>query len=252
MCSLSLSIPAGAAPLAARLQLPTPCRGLVVFVHGSGSDHRSPRNRAVAARLEQASLATLLFDWLTADEQRHGVTCSSEIALASDRLLACLAWLDSRIELQPLLPLGLFGASTGAAAALHVAAARPERIAALVCRGGRLDLAADALPRVSAPTLLVVGSRDPAVLALNRQAAEQLHCRHRLAVVPGAGHLFAEPGCLEALGVLARDWFLHHLPATASPGEDQAGRGEDAGDSGERSRRTDQRPAPSPLPGRGS
>lgn len=237
MPSVPVSIPAGAAPLAARLHLPAPCRGLVVFVHGSGSDHRSPRNQAVAARLVQASLATLLFDWLSAREQRQGIASGSEIAVASDRLLTCLAWLESRMELQPLLPLGLFGASSGAAAALRVAAARPEGIAAVVCRGGRLDLAAAALPRVSAPTLLVVGSRDPAVLALNRQAAEQLCCRHRLAVVPGAGHLFEEPGSLETLGVLTRDWFLEHLVGSQAP------RAEASGERGERANGLHQSPA---------
>lgn len=223
MTGTALTIPAGPVQLEALLALPPGCRALVVFVHGSGSSRLSPRNRRVASLLQQAGLATLLFDLLTPEEERSGMVSSVSpqvIERCSERLLASLGWLTSQVELAPLFPVGLFGASSGAAVALQVAAARPAWIAAVVSRGGRPDLAPTALAQVSAPTLLIVGGRDQAVLSLNQQAASQLRGPHQLVVVPGASHLFEEPGCLAQVAELASDWFRRYLvsPATLRPG----------------------------------
>jgi putative phosphoribosyl transferase len=197
------------ATLAGDLTLPATVRGLVIFAHGSGSSRLSPRNRAVAATLNDAGLATLLFDLLTGREgQRRELVF--DIPLLARRLERVTIWaLDDLATHQ--LPIGYFGASTGAAAALRAAAAVGEVVRAVVSRGGRPDLAADRLPYVTAPTLLLVGSRDTEVLALNRRAAEMLRCRHRLTVVDGAGHLFEEPGTLETVARLAAEWFDTHL-----------------------------------------
>ena len=205
---------AGRVTLPALLSLPSAPRGLVVFVHGSGSSRFSPRNQAVAARLQRAGLATLLFDLLTpaeAERDRIDASLRFRIDLFRDRLLDSLSWLAAQPALAPLLPVGLFGASSGAAAALQAAAERPEAVAAVVSRGGRPDLAGEALAGVLAPTLLIVGGEDEVVLRLNREAAAGLHCSHRLEVVPGASHLFEEPGALELVARLACDWFLRHL-----------------------------------------
>jgi pimeloyl-ACP methyl ester carboxylesterase len=184
--------------------------GTVVFAHGSGSSRRSPRNQAVAGVLHEYRLSTLLFDLLTdaeALERRHVF----DIDLLGRRLGEALAWLRQQ-EPAPRR-LGLFGASTGAAAALHAAAAHPGWVGAVVSRGGRPDLAMGELGKVLAPTLLVVGGRDIEVLHLNRMALRELHCKARLEVVPGATHLFEEPGALESVAHLAGEWFATHLHA---------------------------------------
>jgi dienelactone hydrolase len=191
------------------LTLPADTVGLVVFAHGSGSSRRSPRNMAVAGALNEAGIATLLFDLLTRAEEldRRNVF---DIDLLAGRLESATEWLVREPAAEGK-GIGYFGASTGAAAALRAAAALGTRIAAVVSRGGRPDLAGSALEEVRAPTLLIVGGADEAVLDLNREAATHLRCPHELAVVPGATHLFEEPGALERVAELARDWFLRHL-----------------------------------------
>ncbi|MFF3766517.1 phosphoribosyltransferase family protein [Streptomyces sp. NPDC001922] len=189
------------------LTVPEGARGLVAFAHGSGSSRRSPRNRSVAAALNDAGLGTLLFDLLTPEEELDRANVF-DIETLSRRLLGAVALLRRRYG---GVPVGCFGASTGAAAALRAAARRDCGIAAVVSRGGRPDLAGPGLADVTAPTLLVVGGRDTTVLDLNRQAGTRLTCEHRLAVVPRATHLFEEPGALDAVSDLARDWFLEHL-----------------------------------------
>lgn len=206
------------AELAGLLTLPDPAAGLVLFAHGSGSSRFSRRNRYVASVLVEAGLATLLFDLLTAAEERIDELDRSlrfDIPLLSRRLIGTIDWVGSQPELNGL-PIGLFGASTGAAAAIAAAAARPDPVGAVVSRGGRPDLAPEALPQVASPTLFMVGARDLEVLQLNRQAAAQLLAPHTLQLVPGASHLFEEPGTLEQAARLARDWFLQHL-AVAGP-----------------------------------
>jgi dienelactone hydrolase len=185
----------------------------VVFAHGSGSSRLSPRNNFVAAALGDAGLATLLFDLLTEEEaaDRRNVF---DIGLLADRLILAAEWVLRQQAIRGL-PLGYFGASTGAAAALVAAARKPDLCAAVVSRGGRPDLAGAALPRVWAPTLLIVGGDDPEVCELNREAARQLFCKQELAIVPGATHLFEEPGALEAVVELAHSWFSDHLAGSA-------------------------------------
>lgn len=240
MTATPLSLPAGEAMLPALLSLPPAARGLVVFVHGSGSSRFSPRNQAVAARLQRAGLATLLFDLLTpAEAERDQLDASwrCRLDLFRDRLLEILSWLAAQPRLADLCPVGLFGASSGAAVALQAAAVRPAAVGAVVSRGGRPDLAGEALAAVMAPTLLIVGGEDAVVLRLNREAAARLRCPNRLVLVPGASHLFEEPGALEAVEGLTCDWFLHHLPGTeptaaeanpspAPPAQGLAGAGE--------------------------
>ncbi len=191
------------------LALPERAGGLVLFVHGSGSSRHSPRNRSVAAALHGHGLATLLFDLLNDDEaaDRRKVF---DIPLLARRVHAAIAWVDGRGDIASL-PVGLFGASTGGAAALQAAADLPARIGAVVSRGGRPDLAAESLPLVRAPTLLIVGGLDLEVLALNRAALALMAGPKRLEVVPGATHLFEETGALEVVGQLAGDWFEHYL-----------------------------------------
>lgn len=202
------------------LALPPHARGVVVFAHGSGSGRFSPRNQAVARTLFDAGLGTLLMDLLTPEEEaRDRVTAHLrfDIGLLARRVIAAIDWLAADAVIGDLpeslrnLPVGCFGASTGAAAALVAAAERPDRVHAVVSRGGRPDLAGDALPRVRAPTLLIVGRRDTQVIELNRRAQAQLGGESRLEIVPGAGHLFEEPGALEQVAALSRDWFLRHL-----------------------------------------
>ncbi|MEX2631966.1 MAG: alpha/beta family hydrolase [Tistlia sp.] len=191
------------------LTRPAAASGLVVFAHGSGSGRFSPRNGYVAERLNRAGLATLLFDLLTEAEAADRARVF-DIALLGTRVSEAVEWLAGEPAVAGL-PVGVFGASTGAAAALVAASALPERIAAVVSRGGRPDLAGAALPRVRCPTLLIVGGADPAVLDLNRAAAERLVCETRLEIVPGATHLFEEPGTLDRVVALATDWFRRHL-----------------------------------------
>lgn len=200
---------AGQSPLHGHLIVPDRACGIVVFAHGSGSSRHSPRNRFVADVLNRAGLGTLLFDLLTpAEEADRGHVF--DIELLATRLVQVTGWLTSRAEAAGL-PVGYFGASTGAAAALWAAAAPSMDIAAVVSRGGRPDLAMPRLDCVRAPTLLIVGSRDPIVLEMNRAAQARLTCENRLHVVPGASHLFAEPGALEVVAGLARDWFSTHF-----------------------------------------
>ena len=195
------------------LAVPARARGLVLFAHGSGSSRLSERNRWVARALQRQGLATLLFDLLTpieALDRRHVF----DITLLGRRVQEATRWARQRVDTAGL-PVCLFGASTGAAAALVAAADRPQGIAAVVSRGGRPDLAPGHLHRVQAPTLLIVGGDDVDVLELNRWALGQLRCTKRLEVVPGATHLFEEPGALESVAALAAEWFLTHLPAQA-------------------------------------
>jgi putative phosphoribosyl transferase len=195
------------------LEIPRGATGLVMFAHGSGSSRLSPRNRQVAGALQEAGLATLLFDLLRPEESKDR-RLVFDIGLLANRLLSATDWLRTRKDCQALA-IGYFGASTGAAAAL-VAAAQPDStIAAVVSRGGRPDLAMAALPQVRAPTLLIVGEQDREVLALNWQALEALRCEKSLLTVPGATHLFEEPGALELVTEHAQRWFLDHLSRDA-------------------------------------
>jgi putative phosphoribosyl transferase len=202
------------------LRLPTDAAGLVVFAHGTGSSRHSPRNRTVATRLNEAGFGTLLIDLLTPEEESIDIQTGRlrfDIGLLADRLLAA----GDAVGAEPggNFPLGYFGASTGAAAALVAAAERPEPVRAIVSRGGRPDLAGDALPHVQAPTLLIVGNLDRAVIEMNREAARRMHCEHELSIVPGATHLFEEPGALDEVARRAIDWYTHHIPARDDPME---------------------------------
>ena len=208
-------VPSAGAQLPGLLAMPAHPSGLVVFAHGSGSSRHSPRNRAVAKHLVQGGLATLLFDLLTEDEDRANEQMRSkrfDIELLTARMIGAIDWLATQ---EPLahLPLGLFGASTGSAACLRAAAARPHHVRAIVSRGGRPDLAFDVLAAVRSPTLLIVGSHDVDVLELNAWAASHLQTSHAIKVVAGAGHLFEEPGCLAEAARLAREWFQTQLVA---------------------------------------
>ena len=213
--STTLRMEIGDVLLDADLAMAPDAAGLVIFAHGSGSGRASPRNRMVADVLHRAGFATLLFDLLTVAEQREDAVTGAlrfDIPLLGERLIGAIDWAGQQPQIGAL-PIGLFGASTGAAAALVAAAARPQVVFAVVSRGGRPDLAAESLPRVAAPTLLVVGGDDDQVIVLNRRAAAQLPAPHALEIVPGATHLFAEPGTLERVAELARDWFVAHCPA---------------------------------------
>lgn len=210
MASKEIAIAAGAATLPGTLVLPSEACGVVAFAHGSGSSRHSPRNRSVAEVLHARRVGTLLFDLLTPVEDRDYAR-RFEIGLLTDRLLSALAWLRAQPQ-TAALPAGLFGASTGAAAALCAAAARPGDVAAVVSRGGRPDLAGAAdLGRVRAPTLLLVGGLDDVVIQLNREAFEALGCEKELVIVPGATHLFEEPGTLEQVADAAAGWFARWL-----------------------------------------
>jgi pimeloyl-ACP methyl ester carboxylesterase len=210
----SLSIPVAGVELAADVVVPESAEGVVVFAHGSGSSRHSPRNRYVAGELQQARLATVLADLLTPDEDQIDARTGwfrFDIALLAARLRGLTDWVVGH-EPTAGLAVGLFGASTGAAAALTAAAERPDDVAAVVSRGGRPDLAGEFLPAVLQPTLLIVGERDQVVIDLNRRAMAQLGGHARLVIVPGASHLFEEPGALEEVARLARDWFVTYLP----------------------------------------
>lgn len=212
---LPVEIPAGHLRLPGELSLPVESIGLVLFAHGSGSSRLSPRNQAVARYLQTAGIATLLFDLLTEAESRDRENVF-DISLLANRLLAATDWIAR--EPEGKVRLGYFGASTGAGAALMAAADAPDRIHAVVSRGGRPDLAGDWLPRVQAPTLLIVGSLDRAVIQLNQEALVRLRCQRHLELVPGASHLFEEPGTLDQVSLLARDWFSHYLRPPEEPG----------------------------------
>jgi putative phosphoribosyl transferase len=213
----SAEVVIGQRELEGALHLPQEPVGLVIFAHGSGSSRFSPRNAYVAQELVAAGFATLLFDLLTAEEaeDRRNVF---DIPLLGERVREAIAWASRAKEVRDL-PIGLFGASTGAAAALVAAAHEPRRVAAVVSRGGRPDLAGTALARVEAPTLLIVGGFDLDVIELNREAMEKLHCEARLAIVPGATHLFEEAGTLEQVVIEATRWFIDYASRTAVRGE---------------------------------
>jgi dienelactone hydrolase len=206
-------IAAGPVSLEGDLSLPDGTYGIVLFAHGSGSSRHSPRNRQVAWLLNEARLATLLVDLLTSEEEAIDVMTGHlrfDIGLLADRLVAVTDWLTQQPYTRGLR-IGYFGASTGAGAALVAAAERPDEVGAVVSRGGRPDLAGRALARVRAPTLLVVGGNDFQVIELNRAAFTQLRCEKQLVIVPGATHLFEEPGALDEVARLAREWFERHL-----------------------------------------
>jgi putative phosphoribosyl transferase len=209
----SVAIATAGVTLEADVVVPEPALGVVLFAHGSGSGRHSPRNRYVAGELQKAGLATVLADLLTPQEEQVDAQTGAlrfDISLLGERLVALTDWLVTQ-ERTADLGVGLFGASTGAAAALVAAATRPASVEAAVSRGGRPDLAGGLLRLVRQPVLLIVGERDPTVLDLNRRAMQELGGETTLAIVPAASHLFEEPGALEQVARLAREWFLDHL-----------------------------------------
>jgi dienelactone hydrolase len=206
-------VAAGTVTLEGNLNVPEGAGAVILFAHGSGSGRHSPRNRHVARVLNEAKLATLLIDLLTSQEEeidRHTARLRFDIDLLARRLMHATDWLTCQPDTRHLR-IGYFGASTGAAAALLAAAELPDLVGAVVSRGGRPDLAGPALPRVRAPTLLIVGGNDVQVIELNRAALAQLRCEKQLVIIPGATHLFEEPGALEQVARLAREWFLRYL-----------------------------------------
>ena len=208
-----VQIQAGRAVLSGNLTIPENATGLVLFAHGSGSSRHSPRNQFVAYTLNDAGLATLLFDLLTPDEEATDMYTREHrfnIALLAERLVHGTTWAKQQEQTRDL-QLGYFGSSTGGAAALVAAAEIPPDVGAVVSRGGRPDLAGDALPKVKAPTLLIVGGNDDIVIELNEMARDQMRCEVKLEIVPGATHLFEEPGTLEKVAKLASDWFVNHI-----------------------------------------
>ena len=218
LLEIQARIPAGDAVLDGVLAMPSGATGIAVFAHGSGSSRRSPRNMSVARIIRNAGVGTLLFDLLTREEESVDVFTRSlrfNIELLTARLIDATRWLAGQEETRDL-PIGYFGSSTGAAAALMAAAKLSENIGAVVSRGGRPDLAGDALPMVKAPTLLIVGGHDELVIELNQDAYARLRCEKDLRVIPGATHLFEEPGALEQVADFAAAWFkkrLQSLPA---------------------------------------
>ncbi|HEX7364405.1 MAG TPA: dienelactone hydrolase family protein [Dehalococcoidia bacterium] len=202
--------------LEGNLSIPKNAKGIVLFAHGSGSSRFSPRNTFVAGELQKANLATMLFDLLTHDEERIDAVTAQlrfDIRLLADRLILATDWITHQSD-TARLKIGYFGASTGAAAALLAAAERTDVVKAVVSRGGRPDLAGPALPKVKAPTLLIVGGNDPVVIDLNRKALKELKEDKDLVIVTGASHLFEEPGTLEEVSRLATKWFQNHLTRT--------------------------------------
>ena len=213
-----ISLSAGHVTLEGTLSLPDMPIGVVLFAHGSGSSRFSPRNRYVARVLREARMGTLLLDLLSRSEEEVDAVTGHhrfDIAMLADRLVVAIDWLAEQPSSEHLA-VGLFGASTGGGAALVAAAERPIRVGAVVSRGGRPDLAGDSLPVVEAPTLLIVGERDELVIDLNERARDHMRAQVRLEIVPGATHLFEEPGTLEEVARLARDWFERYLPAARS------------------------------------
>ncbi len=218
-----VSVPAGGVTLAGDLTVPEGAAGLVVFAHGSGSSRLSPRNRQVARALQDRGLGTLLFDLLTPQEERvdrQTAALRFNIELLSGRLVGAIDWVGAE-PATAKFPVGLFGASTGAAGALVAAASRAGLVSAVVSRGGRPDLAGPALAVVAAPTLLIVGGEDHVVLELNRRAQQQLRAQTELVVIPGATHLFEEPGAIEEVTRLAGEWFVTHLQPPAADDEER-------------------------------
>jgi putative phosphoribosyl transferase len=221
----AVQIPCGTAIIHADLTIPAGARGIVIFAHGSGSSRKSRRNRWVASELNWGRLATLLVDLLTPDEAALDARTGQfrfDIQLLARRVVHAIDWVAREPAIR-LLPLGLFGASTGAAAALIAAERRPDRVNAIVSRGGRVDLAESVASRVKVPTLLIVGENDPDVLTLNRHALSLLHGDRELEIIPGASHLFEEPGALEAVAACARAWFVEHLEKAVSAGAGRVG-----------------------------
>ncbi len=220
----SVRIPVGTVQLQGDLDVPDKAGSVVIFAHGSGSSRHSPRNRMVAEKLRQAGLGTLLMDLLTPAEEQEDLYTAElrfDIALLAERLIGATSWIKSQPQTRHL-NVGYFGASTGGGAALVAAARQPELVRAVVCRGGRPDLAGDALPRVQSPTLLIVGGNDLPVIDMNEQAMGRMTAPVRLEIIPGATHLFEEPGALEQVAQLAREWFLAHLshePLASPPGD---------------------------------
>jgi len=217
----TVQVAAGRVTLEGTLAIPADPLGVVLFAHGSGSSRHSPRNRFVAEVLREGGLATLLVDLLTTEEEAVDVRTRHlrfDIGLLAERLVGAIDWLGEQADTRALR-VGLFGASTGGGAALVAAAERPERVGAVVSRGGRPDLAGDALPLVRAPTLLIVGEWDEPVIDLNERARDHMRAEVRLEIVPRATHLFEEPGALEEVARLARAWLVRHLaPAAAAAG----------------------------------
>ena len=210
---LPVRVPAGSVVLEGNVGVPEGAQGVVLFAHGSGSGRHSPRNRYVAKALREAGLATLLIDLLTPEEEEVDLRTRHlrfDIGLLAERLVGATDWLAQNLSTQNLA-IGYFGASTGAGAALVAAAERPEVVSTVVSRGGRPDLAGPSLSRVAAPTLLIVGGNDFPVIDMNREALEKLHIEKKLEIVPGATHLFEEPGALEEVARLAADWFVRYL-----------------------------------------
>jgi len=206
-------VPAGRAMLDGNLTIVAQTKGLVLFAHGSGSSRHSPRNQFVARTLNDAGLATLLFDLLTPEEESVDVYTREhrfDIGLLAERLVYATKWAKQQKQTKDFR-IGYFGSSTGGGAALVAAAELPDDIGAVVSRGGRPDLAGDALPKVEAPTLLIVGGDDHVVIELNEQARAQMKCECKIEIVPGATHLFEEPGALEQVAKLASEWFLCHI-----------------------------------------
>src|SRR5437588_5143580 len=213
-----VEIRSGAVQLSGDLSIPVGAQGLVLFAHGSGSSRHSPRNQYVARVIREAGVGTLLFDLLTREEESVDIYTRHlrfDIGLLAERLVAATNWLKRTSELERLR-VGYFGSSTGGGAALVAAAEVGDQIGAVVSRGGRPDLAGAALPRVKAPTLLVVGGYDEPVIKLNQEAYAQLRCEKELQIVPNASHLFEEPGTLEEVARLAAEWFQRHLQAWSS------------------------------------
>ena len=208
-----VQIPAGRAVLSGNLTIPENALALVLFAHGSGSSRHSPRNQFVARTLNGGGLGTLLFDLLTPEEEALDIYTREHrfnIGLLAERLVHATNWTRQQDQLRDLR-IGYFGSSTGGAAALVAAAELPQDVGAVVSRGGRPDLAGDALPKVQAPTLLIVGGNDDIVIELNEMARDQMRCEVKLEIIPGATHLFEEPGALEQVAKLASDWFSLHL-----------------------------------------
>jgi putative phosphoribosyl transferase len=210
---IEVHIPAGPALLSGNLTIPENSEALLLFAHGSGSSRHSPRNQFVARTLNHAGLGTLLFDLLTPEEEALDLYTREHrfnISLLAERLVHATKWTQKQVETRDLR-IGYFGSSTGGAAALVAAAELPQDAGAIVSRGGRPDLAGDALPKVHAPTLLIVGGNDDIVIELNEMARDQMRCEVKLEIIPGATHLFEEPGALEKVAKLASDWFSLHL-----------------------------------------
>ncbi|MFA3877952.1 dienelactone hydrolase family protein [Streptomyces sp. MMCC 100] len=223
MISETVLVPAGGTTLHGDFVTPTPAGAVVLFAHGSGSSRHSPRNRMVAAELRSAGLGTLLMDLLSEEEERHDTLTAEhrfDIPLLGRRLVAAIDWLEVQSESSGL-PVILFGASTGAAAALVAAADRPWRVLTVISRGGRPDLAKDALDQVTASVLLMVGGQDPEVLRLNEEAARRLRAPHSLRVIQGATHLFQEPGALEKVADTARQWCDNRLRSVGKASEEE-------------------------------